>query len=205
MAGKGFRTGTIAAAVLLAAGASGITFAQAGAGTAQTIAGSEATRSASVSSADRKFMMKAAQGGIAEVELGRLAAQKSQDPQIRAFGNRMVQDHSQANDKLMQVAQTLNVELPTTADAKDQKTIAKLQNLSGSAFDKVYAPDMVKDHKKDIAEFEHEANNVKNPALKAWVQESLPVLKEHLQLAQALPARSSSRSAEASTAGSTSR
>jgi len=195
-------TGAVAAAALLAA-TSGLAFGQAGAGTAQTIAGSGSS-SSGLSKSDRTFMMKAAQGGIAEVEMGRLAAQKSQDPQIRAFGNRMVQDHSQANDKLMQVAQTLNVELPTAADKKDQTQLEKLQGLSGGSFDRAYAPDMVKDHKKDIAEFEREAKNVRNPALKAWVQETLPVLKEHLQLAEALPAQRS-RAAEAGTSGTTPR
>src|SRR5579862_6682066 len=143
--------------------------------------------SGSLSKADRDFMIKAAQGGMAEVQSGNLAAKQAQDSKVKAFGERMVKDHSQANDKLMALAQSKGVTLPTTTSSQDQHTMAHLQGLSGGDFDKAYADDMVKDHKADVREFEHAAKNASDPDVKSFAQQTLPTLKHHLSMAEALP------------------
>jgi len=137
-----------------------------------------------LSSADRTFMMKAAQGGMAEVKLGELAKQNGQNQAVKDFGQRMVDDHSKANDQLKSVAGQLNVTLPTDLDAKDKATYDRLSKLNGVAFDKAYIRDMVTDHKKDIAEFQREANSGSNSDVKNFASQTLPTLKEHLSLAE---------------------
>ncbi len=140
--------------------------------------------SAKLSSADRQFVTKAAQGGMAEVELGQLAAQKAQNPQVKEFGQKMVDDHSKANDQLKQIASQEGVTLPTGLDAKDQALKDKLSKLSGDQFDRMYMQHMVQDHKKDVADFQKEANSGKDQQVKQFAQQTLPTLKEHLQMAQ---------------------
>lgn len=90
------------------------------------------------------------------MELGQLAADKASSPDVKEFAQRMVKDHSQANDQLKQIAMKKGVTLPTSPSAKNEVTKNKLSRLSGDAFDQAYMSDMVKDHKKDIAAFQKE-------------------------------------------------
>jgi putative membrane protein len=133
---------------------------------------------------DSSFMTKAAQGGMAEVEMGRLAVEKSSNPQVKQFGQRMVNDHTNANRELKQIASQKQVTLPTEMDAKQQSTMNRLSKLSGAQFDRAYMQDMVKDHEEDVAEFQREANNGSDPDVKAFAGKTLPTLKSHLQSAE---------------------
>ncbi|HVN17435.1 MAG TPA: DUF4142 domain-containing protein [Dongiaceae bacterium] len=133
---------------------------------------------------DATFLKKAAQGGLTEVELGQLAVQKASSEEVKKFGQRMVDDHSKANEQLKQVAEQEHVQVPTELNAKDKATKARLEKLSGDQFDKAYMSDMVKDHRKDVAEFAHESKMAKNPAVKSFAQQTLPTLKEHLKQAE---------------------
>ena len=147
--------------------------------------------SGSLSKADRDFMMKAAQGGLAEVQTGNLATQQGQDTKVKSFGEQMVKDHSAANNKLKALAQSKGVELPSAPDSKDERTMKHLQSLNGADFDKAYANDMVKDHRTDIREFEHAAQSASDPDVKAFAKETLPTLRHHLAMAEALPGEKS--------------
>lgn len=147
--------------------------------------GSMSNEASTISSSDRKFMDKAAQGGMAEVKLGELATQKAQSDQVKQFGQRMVDDHSKADDQLKQLASTKGVTLPTTVDKSTQKEYDKLSKLSGSEFDREYMKNMVSDHKKDIGDFKSEASKAKDADVKQFASSTLPTLQEHLQLAQA--------------------
>lgn len=142
------------------------------------------SKTGGVSTADRKFMTNAAQGGMAEVELGQLAQEKGQSQEVKDFGKKMVDDHSKANDQLKQLASQKGVTLPTDMDAKDQATKAKLEKLSGTQFDQAYMKDMLMDHKKDVAEFQKESTSAHDPDLKNWAGETLPTLQGHLKMAQ---------------------
>ena len=145
------------------------------------------------SDAARDFMVKASQSNIAEIEEGRLAMTNSKDPQVQALGNRLVQDHSKAEDTLEALAATMDVKLPAKPDAVQQQEIAKLRSLKGTAFDDVFDPAEVHAHVQTIAEMEQAAANVHNAALKLWIEENVPVLQEHLELARALPGPTGSR------------
>jgi putative membrane protein len=133
---------------------------------------------------DHQFARKAAQGGMAEVKLGQLAQDKGQSDAVKDFGKRMVDDHSKANDELESTVAQENIRLPKNLSAHDQATYDRLSKLSGAEFDKAYARDMVMDHKKDIAEFKQEANNGQDPQIKNFASQTLPVLQDHLKMAQ---------------------
>ncbi len=140
-------------------------------------------------SADVAFAIKAAQGGMAEVQLGKLAAEKAESPDVKSFGQLMVDDHSKANDQLKEVAEKENMTLPTTIDAKDQALYSKLQTMSGADFDKYYMKHMVQDHEKDVKEFKKEAGNGNNQQIKTFAANTLPVLEGHLSRAKGIEKR----------------
>lgn len=137
-------------------------------------------------SMDHHFAMEAAQGGMAEVKLGQLAQDKGSSDAVKQFGKKMVDDHSKANDQLKGIAAKENLTLPTEIDAKDEAVYDRLSKLSGAEFDRAYARDMVRDHKKDVAEFQKEANNGKNDDIKNFASQTLPTLQEHLKMAEGL-------------------
>lgn len=141
------------------------------------------------SSADTMFAMKAAQGGLAEVQLGQLAAQKAADPDVKTFGQKMVDDHTKLNDQMKTAAVKERMTLPTTMNPRHQALYDKLKNASGAQFDKAYMSAMVKDHEEDIKEFNKEANHGKNPDLKQLAQSAVSLLQQHLTMAKTTEAR----------------
>jgi putative membrane protein len=110
--------------------------------------------------ADRMFMDKAAQGGMAEIQLGQLAVQKGSSQSVKDFGGRMVTDHSRANDRLRNIASEKSVTLPGSLEAKDQALYDRLSGLSGDAFDRAYMQAMLRDHVRDVADFRKESKLV---------------------------------------------
>ena len=148
----------------------------------------EQTGMANMTAQDREFVMDAAMGGLEEVELGRIAAQKGTSEAVKQFGQRMVDDHSKANSELMSIASSKGITLPTALDEKHQKDVTKLSAMSGAEFDRAYSKMMLSDHKKDVSEFEKESTKGTDSDLKAFATKTLPTLKEHLQMASALPA-----------------
>lgn len=133
-------------------------------------------------SADKTFMMKAAMGGMAEVQLGQMAAKKGASAAVKQFGQHMVTDHSKANAKLKQVAASEGVTLPADVGAENKAVMAKLSKLSGAAFDRAYVSDMVKDHVEDVGEFAKESKLGKDQAAKGFAAKTLPTLKAHLNM-----------------------
>jgi putative membrane protein len=129
---------------------------------------------------DKKFVKESALGGMTEVELGKLAAQKASSDAVKQFGQRMVDDHSKANDQLKEAAGKSNIEVPASLDSKHQSRIDKLSKLSGPAFDKAYVKDQVKDHKRDVDDFKSEAQNGSDPNVKQFAMQTLPTLEAHL-------------------------
>jgi putative membrane protein len=139
-----------------------------------------------VSQHDREFMGKAAQGGLVEVAAGKLAAKRGENPTVRAFGQKMVSDHTAANEVLKSLADSKQMNLPDTVPPEEQATLGKLEGLNGIAFDQAYASYMVKDHVSDIKEFEKEAKSGQDPDVKAFAAQTLPTLRHHLMLANQL-------------------
>jgi putative membrane protein len=136
------------------------------------------------SSPDGKFAAAAASGGMAEVKLGQLAQQNGNSGAVKSFSQQMVTDHSKAGDDLKSVAQKEGMILPIDISKQDQDTYDRLSQLHGAQFDKEYAQDMVKDHQKDIADFQKEASSGKNASLTDFATRTLPTLKNHLRMAQ---------------------
>ena len=137
-----------------------------------------------LTASDESFLRKAAAGGAAEVELGNLARNKASDPAIKDFGEKMVTDHSKANDELKRLAQEKGVVVPDMPDSKSKREMDRLSKLSGADFDKAYAKLMVSDHEKDVSEFEHESKNARDPDVKEFASKTLPTLQDHLRLAR---------------------
>jgi putative membrane protein len=200
-----------------------------------------------VSNDDKKFIMEAAHGGMMEVELGKLAVDKASSPDVKQFAQRLIDDHSKANDELMQLASQKGIAISpadhhammnrtdqsaasgtdsTTGSAsssgsttsmgsassttgksggadkdhqammKAQATKDKLSKYSGADFDREYMSMMVKDHTKDVKEFENASNKAKDPDVKAWASKTLPTLREHLQMARDINSKLSPNSSK---------
>jgi putative membrane protein len=148
-----------------------------------------AGRYSDLSSDDSSFVKNAAEGGQAEVEFANLALKKSHNSDVRAFASRMVQDHSKANMKLKEVAQSKGVKTPTGIGVENNAELLKLKALSGSTFDKSYVDMMVDDHKKDVADFQKESEGGADDAVKKFATDTLPTLQEHYKLVQELQAK----------------
>jgi putative membrane protein len=138
----------------------------------------------SLSTSDKKFVNEAAQGGMAEVELGRLATERGSNDAVKKFGQRMVDDHTKANDQLKQIAGSKGVDLPQDVSPKDKATMNRLSKLNGAQFDQAYMSDMVKDHKKDVAAFQRESSSGADPDIKNFATQTLPTLRSHLSEAE---------------------
>jgi putative membrane protein len=138
---------------------------------------------AALSSAGSEFIADAARGGMMEVELGQLAVQRAASADVKKFGQRMIDDHSKANNELKQLAASKNVTLPSDLKPEQKEIKDRLMKLKGAEFDREYMKLMVEDHQEDVSEFEKEQKSGSDPDVKAFVTKTLPVLREHLQLA----------------------
>jgi len=143
-----------------------------------------ASSSRPVPEGDSNFALEAAAGGVAEVRFGQLAQEKGSSDAVKAFGQRMVADHSKAAEKLKDLAAKEGMTLPADMNKADQREYDRLSKLSGKDFDQAYAQAMVKDHSDDVAEFEREAASGENAALKQFAAETLPTLQDHLKQAR---------------------
>jgi putative membrane protein len=139
---------------------------------------------AQASPVDRVFVKKAMQGSMAEVQLGQLTLQKSENEQVKQFAQRMIDDHTKLNEQMKPVAQQVGVDVPAQVSKKDRAVIAKMQGLSGAAYDQAYIKDMVKDHKQDLSDFQMEASSGQDQTVKDAASQGSKVIAGHLQMAQ---------------------
>jgi putative membrane protein len=133
---------------------------------------------------DEKFMVKAANGGMMEVQLGKWANEHAMSKEVQMFGQHMMEDHQKANDQLKELAMKKMVTLPDSVDNDTKDKIKKLTEKKEKDFDKDYASMMVSDHKDDIKMFEDASNNAKDMDVKNWAASTLPTLRMHLDMAQ---------------------
>jgi putative membrane protein len=140
---------------------------------------------------DQNFVKEAVQGDLAEVSMGKLAQQRGKSDAVKMFGQMLEQDHGQHLTKATAMAQQIGVTPPTEPNAKQKAAYDKLSKTPDSAFDTAFATEMVKDHKEDIAKYEAEAKT--KGALAGFAQETVPTLQAHLNTAQSLSAKTSSR------------
>jgi putative membrane protein len=150
------------------------------------LGGSGSSRSSGESEkvSDNDFLFKAAQGGMTEVELGKLAQQNGSAADVKEFGSRMVTDHSQADSQLKAVADKKGVTIPSTLDKKHQAMVDHLSHLNGAAFDHAYVHMMVKDHQKDVTEFREESTSAQDPDVRSFAGNTLPTVESHLAAIQ---------------------
>jgi putative membrane protein len=148
------------------------------------LTGPAAAQVQSVNDADREFVTKAASGGVAEVEFGRIATQRAARPAVRSFGERMVTDHSRTNAELATLARSKGIDVATTLEPAQQPMRDRLNTLSGADFDRAYMAEMVRDHTEDVAAFERAAEVSTDPDIKAWAARTLPMVRDHLALAR---------------------
>ena len=134
--------------------------------------------------ASQTFITKAIQGNLAEVSMGQLAQQQGESADVKSFGQQLVTDHSAANQRATSLASQLGVTPPSEPSKKQKSDAAKMEKMSGAAFDRAFAQHMVADHKKDIRDFEKQAK--KNDAAGQYAQQTLPTLRKHLETAQSL-------------------
>jgi len=141
---------------------------------------------------DQTFMKEAAIGDQAEIQLGQMAQAKASNPAVKSFGQRMIKDHSDASDKLKNIAQTQHISLPIELDPEHKNTAGALSRLSGPQFDKAYMQLMVQEHTKDVNKFKQEAASAHDETIKQFAAATLPTLESHLneakQVAQQLGA-----------------
>jgi putative membrane protein len=148
-------------------------------GTANTAASAQA-----LDQQDADFAKDAAIGGRFEVDMGKTAESKGQNQAVKDFGKHMVDDHSKANDKLTAVAKDLKLTLPSALDQKHKDTVDRLSKLSGAQFDREYIAEMVKDHQEDASQFQKQISAGKNAQLKSFASDTLPMIQQHLKMAQ---------------------
>ena len=142
------------------------------------------SQKASIAASDRQWVLQAGAAGIAEVELGRTAADKATRQEVKDFARRMVDDHGKANDELKSLAQQKGLDVPAGLDAKHKKLQDRLSGLSGEQFDQQYMNAMLSGHRDAVTLFTRGSKSLKDPDLKAFATKTLPTVKEHLTEAQ---------------------
>ncbi|HVK96536.1 MAG TPA: DUF4142 domain-containing protein [Flavisolibacter sp.] len=146
----------------------------------------EGTSAAPLNSADSIFVLEQAMGGMMEVEAGNLAQQNAQHQRVKAFGEMMVRDHSQANNELASLAAGRGIRVPDSVSGEHRKHVESLRKMTGKNFDSHYISMMVQDHKKMMEKLENAATTVKDADLQNWITKTLPVVRAHFDSAQAI-------------------
>lgn len=142
----------------------------------------EGTPMADAASAD--FLVEAANGGMAEVEMARLAQERATNASVKSYATTLLNDHTAANDQVKALAASRNVTLPTAVSDEKKKDMEDLSKEKGASFDKKYMEMMVDDHEKDINKFEKASGDVKDTDVKAFIDNTLPKLRMHLDSAK---------------------
>jgi putative membrane protein len=137
---------------------------------------------------DKKFVEAALKGGMAEVDLGQLAAKKGNSQDVKTFGERMVADHTKLGDKMKVVAGQVGVTPPSMTSVSDMALKAKLEVLSGDSFDKAYISAMLKDHEDDLADFKKEIAEATSPAVKSAAEQGETLISHHLMMIKKIAA-----------------
>jgi putative membrane protein len=144
---------------------------------------------ATIGKTDAAFLNTAAERQQSEIQLGQLAVERAESEQVKQFAQRMVQDHTKASQEISNLATTIGITLSETKGKGDQQHMGKLSSLSGPQFDRAYVKHEMSDHKKTVSEFAAKSKALKNPQIRAWASATLPMLKEHLSLANGLASK----------------
>jgi putative membrane protein len=147
------------------------------------------TQKTQLSTTDTSFIKTWAEGGMAEVDAGKLASEKGSDPGVKQFGEQMIKDHTKNNDELKMLAKSSGVALPSTLDSQHALEKKQLESENGASFDAAYVKRQVQDHQKTVQLLEHEIHSGQDPAVRHFAEETLPVVNHHLSMAKQLQAK----------------
>ena len=151
------------------------------------------SRGAALPDDDRTFLLKAAQAGLAEIEMGKLAQRKGGSAAIKRLGARMAADYRKFHEALASLARRKAVALPSALDRESAARAGTMQAISGAPFDREYASYVVRDHREAVAAFESAAREAKDRDLRAFAARRLPALKRHLELSRSAAAAATKR------------
>ncbi len=157
--------------------------------TTATATETSASTAVPLNDTDKDFVGAAARGGIAELDLAQDGFGHATNADVKAFAQKLIDDHSKANQELLQFAQTRNATVAGETEAKVKEAKERLLKLTGKSFDQAFVQQMIDDHKNTITKFEDESKNGSDAELKAWVDKTLPTLREHLKTAEDLQAK----------------
>lgn len=158
-------------------------------GTTSETSSQKTEAKSSEKTSDKDFLLKAAQGGMTEVQLGQLAQKKGSSADVKQFGSRMVTDHSKADSELKTLASQKGVTVPANLDSTHQAMVDHFKHLSGDSFDRAYVKMMVKDHRQDAAEFQQESTSAQDADVKAFAGKTLEVIKSHLSQIESIESK----------------
>lgn len=151
-----------------------------------TTTGSTGGSVSAMSPSDKEFVVQASYAGAAEVAAGLIGTTAAQNGNVREFAQRMVTDHGRNNEELQKLATAKGLALPTALDDAHQEAIDRLQDTAGADFDRVFMKQMVADHQKAVSMFEAAERSVQDTDVRVWVTRTLPVLRDHLKMAQSI-------------------
>ena len=146
-----------------------------------TTTGSTGGTVSTMSGADKEFVIKAGQGGIAEVSMGRMAMEKASHADVKAFGQRLVTDHGMANQELATLATIKGLALGTEPGKEQKEAAEHLSKVSADDFDRMFVKHMVEDHDADVKAFENASRTAQDADLRAFAAKTLPTLQDHLR------------------------
>ena len=142
---------------------------------------------------DQTFVNEASRGGTMEIKLGELAGRNGSSSEVKEFGAHMVKDHTRLNKELGAAATSIGLTVPTDLSEDQRTEYTKLSKMSGKRFDKEYIDLMVKDHTEDLAAFQKAESTTQDPKLKTAIASAIPVIQEHLSMAQSDAAKLGAR------------
>jgi len=151
---------------------------------AWTVAEEKKSEDKKAAFSDEQFVMKASAGGLAEVNLGRLASERAAGEEVKKFGRQMVEDHSKANEQLLKLADSKKLRPAMEMEAKHKELFDRLSALRGTDFDREYMTAMVKDHEEAVALFTAATREAKDKDLRDFAEKTLPTIKHHLEMAR---------------------
>ena len=131
---------------------------------------------------DKTFVMKSAEGSMAEIQMSQLALKKSNNDEVKQYAQKMIDDHTKLISDMKPFADQMGVKPPTKLNAKHQEEVTRLKSMSGDKFDKEYITAMVGDHHKDLGEFQSEAKTTQNADLKSTVTQGEQVIRQHTEM-----------------------
>ena len=179
----------LAGAGALAQSSSGSGTASSGGAAASSGSSGGSASSGSLAAAERTFLMRAGADGLFELEAARMASEQAKDEAVKRYASMLVEQHTTANQELMELAKSKGLSLPTSMPGGKRRELERLKNAKGEEFDAAFVQTVgIRDHRGDVNRFRQISRTAKDADVKAWATKMLPILERHMSEARALPA-----------------